>query len=96
MIRITLGSVENVVVDVTDQTNAITALPGATTYDLVRNSDGVKVASNLAATNISGMRCECRINTGTPGFQVGRYTLFVRFPTLTEVPVLRVGDIEVN
>lgn len=95
MESITLGSVEELVIDVKDRIHGIAMLPGGTRYDVVRKEDDVIIVGNQLAT-IDGMQARCLIDTTGLGFDTGIYTLYLEFATGLEIPRLNCGDFEVN
>ncbi len=88
------GSVETVVVRVTDEIDGIIALPAGTTYSLY-DSDGEPVTGiqDLVAT-IDGMDALCVIDTDVSG--VGDFELYLNFATGVEAPRLGPHKIRVN
>lgn len=93
MDSITLGSVEELVVEVQDQLHQLTALPGGTTFEVTNSQDAV-IFSGVAT--VSGMRATCLIDTTGVQWVTGRYSLRLRFATGLEIPVLTVGEFQVN
>lgn len=89
------GSIESVVVRVTDEIDGITVLPPGTTYSLF-DSDGEPVTGiqDLVAT-IDGMDALCLIDT-TLVATGGDFELYVYLTVGAESPVLGPHKIRVN
>ncbi len=89
------GTVETVVVRVTDEVEGISALPAGTTYSLF-DSDGGPVTGiqDLVAT-IDGMDALCLIDT-TAIEGGGDFELYLYFNVGAEFPVLGPHKIRVN
>jgi hypothetical protein len=91
-VRLTLGTKEQVVLDITDRLKNLTTLNGTNpVYDLRREGDDWKI-QNVAVTN-TGMRAFCLIDTtGWTVDDVGTYQLYIKFSASPEIP--RLGPFE--
>lgn len=86
MVKIPLGSVEELIVDVYDKTLQITTLDTlACTFDVI-DSAGTHKYTDQAVQGTDGMRMFCLIDTTT--WAKGRYNLFPMVQTATEKPRL--------
>jgi hypothetical protein len=92
-VRLTLGTKENLIIDVNDEIASISTLNGLNvTYDWREKGATSWVGQNLPATN-AGMRAFCLIDTsGWTTAKIGRYEVYLRFNNLPEVP--RLGPFE--
>lgn len=95
-VKITLGTKENIPVDIEDATGIITTLVGSSpTFDVLDAADVVKI--NAQAATVSGtmrLLCLCDFSV-TATFPVGKYRLFVKFTVGSEVPRLGPFDLEI-
>lgn len=95
-LKITLGTKENIPVDIEDATGAITTLVGSSpTFDVLDSADTVKI--NAQAASVSGtMRLLCLCDfSNTTTFPTGRYRLFVEFTVGSENPRLGPFDLDI-
>jgi hypothetical protein len=79
------GSKENVHIDFTDRSGAVTSLAGSTpTYDVIDSGDVFKVTAGAATA--AGMRITVLNDTNIGGIWAeGEYRLFVKFTVGTQV-----------
>jgi len=93
MIRLALGTKENIAIDVTDITGLTSSLSGASPNFDVLNAAGTALISAQAATaSLMNVRCLCDFSNTTT-FPVGEYRLFLKFTVGSEVP--RLGPINI-
>jgi hypothetical protein len=95
-IAITLGTKENIPVDVIDNAGIITTLVGSTPkFDVLNAANSVLI--NQQSATVSGtmrLLCLCDFtNTGT--FPIGAYRLFVDFTVGSEKPRLGPFDLQI-
>jgi hypothetical protein len=94
VIRVALGTKENIAVDVTDITGGTTSLSGTSPNFDVLNAAGTALISAVAATaSVMTLLCLCDF-TNTTTFPIGDYRLFVKFTVGTEVP--RLGPVNIQ
>jgi hypothetical protein len=95
MESITIGSVEQLIVDVDDTLNGISDLTSLSPrYDVYDRNGAVKMNNQTAVVDsINKMRLLCLIDTTSGGNWVAdHYFLYVRFTAAPETP--RVGPLE--
>ena len=95
-IAITLGTKENIPIDVIDNTGVITTLVGSSpTFDVLDAAGAFKITAQ-AATVSGTMRLMCLCDfTNTTTFPVGLYRLFAKFTFGSEVPRLGPFDLAI-
>lgn len=87
-VNITQGTIETILVDVTDRTGQVLSLTGLAPRFDVKDESGAYMMQNVAATN-AGMIAQCLINTNVPSlWPVNTYFLYLRFTASPETPVL--------
>lgn len=95
-IKVTLGTKENIPIDLIDLTGAITTLVGSSPkFDVLDAADVVKI--NQQAATVSGtMRLLCLCDFSNEAtFPAGAYRLFAEFTFGSEQPRLGPFDIEI-
>jgi len=95
-ILITLGTKENIPIDIIDNTGIITTLVGSSPkFDVLDEADTFKI--NQQSATISGtMRIMCLCDFGNEAtFPVGLYRLFAEFTFGSEQPRLGPFDISI-
>lgn len=92
-VKLTLGTIENLVLDVKDRLGTLTTLDGHNvTFDWREKNATDWEGQGVGATNV-GMRVFCLINTSAWAVsKIGRYELYLRFQNLPETP--RLGPFE--
>lgn len=85
MQKVTKGSTEYLVVDVTDRLGQITTLVGTLPKYDVMNSAGTLVM-NQATAIAEGMKLKCLVNTSA--WAEDKYRLFINFANSPEAPKL--------
>ena len=92
-VKLTLGTIENLVFDVSDALGTLTTLTGTSpTFDWREKGSASWEAQNVACSNI-GMRVFCLINTEAwAASKIGRYEVYLKFNNLPEKP--RLGPYE--
>jgi hypothetical protein len=96
MIRVALGTKENVAVTVTDITGGTTSLAAATPllFDVLNAAGTALISGSTPTVNTMTLYCLCDFsNTAT--FPVGDYRLFVKFTVGTETPRLGPFNIQI-
>lgn len=96
MESVTIGSKEELIVDVKDLIENYTDLSAlAPRYDVKDKAGNVKMNNQVPIVNL--MRLRCLIDTTLGGNWVaGRYDLYVRFTAAPEAPVLGPLEFKVN
>lgn len=90
------GTKEYVMVDVVDETGALTTLSGTTPQFTVMDANDTPKYTNQAATN-TNMRAFCLIDTLNGGaWAAGIYRLWLRFTVGSEVPYIGPFEFEVQ
>ena len=94
-IAITLGTKENIPIDVVDNTGVITTLVGSSpTFDVLDAAGAFKITAQ-AATISGTMRIMCLCDfSNTTTFPIGLYRLFAKFTFGSEIP--RLGPFELQ
>lgn len=94
MIRVALGTKENISIDVTDITGGTTTLVGTTPNFDVLNAAGTALISAVSATaTLMNLLCLCDFSNTTT-FPIGDYRLFAKYTVGTEIP--RLGPINIQ
>jgi hypothetical protein len=94
MEEIRVGSIEVLVVDVTDKLENLTTLPPTTRYDVFDKAGNGKMVDMIPV--IAGMRAECIIDTSAGTWTPGYYFLYLRFSSNLEFPRLGPLEFKVN
>src|SRR6266487_4581371 len=96
-VRLTLGTKEHLILNVSDRMKNITTLDGTNAQFDVRLKDdpplSTWIVQNVAVTNI-GMTAYCLVDT--TGWVEGRYELYIHFSALPEAPRLGPFDFRVD
>ena len=82
--EINQGSVEPVIIEVTDQLGTLTELPAGTLFD-VKDTDGNPEQNNLAVT-VAGMKAICLIDASA--LAIDDYDLYLKFTSGSNLPIL--------
>lgn len=91
--RVTLGSIENLVVDVTDRVGSLVTLTGTNArYDIRKYGATGWEVQNGVVINV-GMRAFCLLDTSAwAETKIGKYQLYIHFDNIPEHP--RLGPYE--
>lgn len=90
------GSVEHLIVDISDRLENLTSLAGTNArYDIRARAASTWIVQSLPATTI-GMSAYCLVDTSDSQYTYGRYELYVQFDNLPESPRLGPFEFEVN
>jgi hypothetical protein len=81
---INVGSIEAVIVRVTDQEGELTALPSGTTFDIIGENLTYSLLNQVAT--VDGMEAACIVNA--TALAEGDYNLFLKFPHGGQTPKL--------
>jgi hypothetical protein len=90
MENVTLGSKEELIVDVTDTLANYSDLTTTNPrYDVKDHADSFKMTNQVAVVDpVNKMRLHCLIDTTVGSWIAGRHKLYVRFTAAPEVPQL--------
>jgi hypothetical protein len=90
MVTLVQGSVEYLMVDVSDRAGELTTMVGTSpVYNVYRRADATQVITNLSATVVGGdpMTLRCLIDTSNgPTWTSEEYELYVKFTLGSETP----------
>lgn len=99
MESVTIGSKEDLIVDVRDTLKNVNDLTTTTPrYDVKDKTGGYKMQNAVAVVDpVNKMRLHCLIDTTTPvNWPAGKYDLYVRFTSAPETPLLGPMEFKVN